>query len=571
MKFFLFVVFAGVMQVPLTAQHSDKLSGDKKQNLTSAEGIYVLWNKGHKNPDLFLQQPYVTVGQTGFQRKVPAKQPNILFLIADDAGIDFSAYGISYVNTPSFDRIAREGLLFNKAYTPNAKCAPSRSCILTGRNSWQLEAAANHNIYFPAQFKTFPEALHSNGYEVGYTGKGYGPGIALSYDGSRRDLLVKHYDTFRVQAPTKEIANTDYVANFKHFQQLRNKDKPWFFWVGFKEPHRAYEYGSGASIGKKSTGSIKKVPGYFPDTDTVRNDLLDYAFEIEYMDKQVEKILQYLTESGELENTIIVYTSDHGMPFPRVKGNQYENANHIPMAIMWKNGIKNANRKIDDYVSFIDLAPTFLQAAGISPVSSAMHPFAGKSLFNIFSSSNSGQVQPSRDFVLVGQERHDVGRPNDVGYPIRGLHKKGMLYLINYEPGRWPVCNPETGYLNTDGSPTKTFILNQRRSGVDKTYWKFCFGHRVAVELYDVKKDPDCLVNLAGKLQYRNTEAAMKNEMETKLKAEGDYRMIGQGHIYENYPNIEMTGFYERFMKGDRLKTVWTNKSDIETLPFDDY
>lgn len=499
------------------------------------------------------------------------ERPNILFLIADDAGIDFSAYGSSYVNTPAFDRIAKDGLLFNNAYTPNAKCAPSRASILTGRNSWQLEAAANHSIYFPTQFKTFPEALYSNGYEVAYTGKGYAPGIALSNNGSKRDLLVKQYDTFLVQAPTKEIANIDYAANFKHFQQKRNKDKPWFFWVGFREPHRAYEYGSGASIGKKSTGSIKKVPKYFPDTDTVRNDLLDYAFEIEYMDQQVNKILQYLAESGQLENTIIVYTSDHGMPFPRVKGNQYENANHIPMAMMWINGIKNTNRKIDDYVSFVDLAPTFLEAANISQVSSAMHPFAGKSLFDIIKSSKSGQVKQTRDFVLVGQERHDVGRPNDVGYPVRGLHKKVMLYLINYEPDRWPVCNPETGYLNTDGSPTKTFILNQRRNGVDKTYWKLCFGHRVAIELYDVKKDPDCLINLAGKPQYKVIEAAMKKEMEAKLKAEGDYRMIGFGHIYETYPVSEKIGFYERFMKGDRLKTLWINESDIEIKPVDDY
>jgi arylsulfatase A-like enzyme len=264
------------------------------------------------------------------------KRPNILFLIADDAGIDFSTYGSSFVNTPTFDRVAKEGLLFNKAYTPNAKCAPSRSCILTGRNSWQLEAAANHWIYFPPQFKTFPEVLKENGYEAGYTGKGYQPGFALTHDGKKRDLLIKSYDTFRLQPPTKEISRIDYVSNFKYFQQVKDKNKPWFFWVGFNEPHRAYEYGTGASIGKKKTASIKKVPGYFPDTDTIRNDLLDYAFEIEYMDKQVEKILEYLAATGELENTIIVYTSDHGMPFPRVKGNQYENANHVPMAVMWE-------------------------------------------------------------------------------------------------------------------------------------------------------------------------------------------------------------------------------------------
>lgn len=504
-------------------------------------------------------------------KKSNQKPPNILFLIADDAGIDFSAYGSSYVNTPAFDRIAKEGMLFNKAYTPNAKCAPSRSCILTGRNSWQLEAAANHWIYFPPQFKTFPEVLKENGYEAGYTGKGYQPGFALTHDGKKRDLLIKSYDSFRIQPPTKEISRIDYASNFKYFQQAKEKNKPWFFWVGFNEPHRAYEYGTGASIGKKNKASIKKVPGYFPDTDTIRNDLLDYAFEIEYMDKQVEKILAYLKETGELDNTIIVYTSDHGMPFPRVKGNQYENANHIPMAVMWKDGIKTTGRKIDDYVSFIDLAPTFLQAAGITQKQSGMHSFAGKTLFNIFNSNKNGQVDPARNFVLVGQERHDIGRPNDWGYPIRGLHKNGMLYLINYEPDRWPACNPETGYLNTDGGATKTFILNQRRSGIEKAYWRLCFSHRVAVELYDIKKDPDCIINLAGKPHYKSLEAAMKTEMETKLKAEGDYRMLGYGHIYEQYPGAVYNGYYEKFMRGEKLRTGWVSPTDFETLPFNDY
>lgn len=508
---------------------------------------------------------------TNVNKPVSQKPPNILFLIADDAGIDFSAYGSSYVSTPGFDRIAREGLLFNRAYTPNAKCAPSRSCILTGRNSWQLEAAANHWIYFPTQFRTFPEVLQQHGYNAGYTGKGYSPGFALTHDGKKRELLVANYDTFRVQPPTKDISRTDYAANFSRFLNIRDNSKPFFFWIGFNEPHRPYEFGTGASIGQKKPASIRKVPGYFPDSDTVRNDMLDYGFEIEYMDQQVERILQYLKDAGELDNTIIVFTSDHGMPFPRVKGNQYENANHVPMAIMWKNGIRQGNRKINDYVSFIDLAPTFLQAAGITQQQSGMHPFAGKSLFTIFNSPKGGQVETARDFVLVGQERHDIGRPNDWGYPIRGIHKNGMLYLANYEPARWPACNPETGYLNTDGGATKTFILNQRRSGMEKKFWKLCFGHRVAVELYDIRQDPDCLVNLAGNPRFKVMEMALKKEMEARLRAEGDYRMFGFGHIYENYPGAVYNGFYERFMSGEKIRTGWVNPTDFEKGLIEDY
>ncbi len=500
----------------------------------------------------------------------PAKRPNILFIVADDAGSDMSAYGRTWVHTPAFDRIAKEGLLFMRAYTPNAKCAPSRSCIMTGRNSWQLEAAASHWIYFPNTFKTYPEVLGQNGYTTGFTGKGYSPGKALNKDGSQRHLLGPEFATLKTIPPAREISNNDYSGNFADFVSKAPKDKPWCFWLGFNEPHRAYEYQAGIKKGGKKPEMVTRIPAYWPDSLTVRTDLLDYAYEIEYMDSHLARVLKTLEETGQLENTLIVFTSDHGMPFPRVKGNEYENSNHVPFAMMWKNGIPKTGRIIDDYVSFIDLAPTFLEAAGINWQQSGMHPTAGKSLFPILKSTKNGQVEANRNFVLVGQERHDFGRPHDVGYPIRGMHKNGILFLKNYEPSRWPACNPETGYLNCDGSPTKTMLLNLRRTGVDKTYWQTNFGKRPAEELYDVKKDPDCVKNLINDPAYKTIVKQMRTEMETRLKAEGDLRMIGYGHIYESYPFTEINGFYERYMNGEKIRTGWVNPTDYESGKIDE-
>ena len=290
-------------------------------------------------------------------------RPNILYIVADDAGRDMSAYGVKWVNTPAFDRIAREGILFNNAYTPNAKCAPSRAIMLTGRNSWQLDAGMNHVNYFPNYFKTYPEVLAEQGYFVGYTGKGWGPGKALREDGSPREFLKKSYAKHKLTPPAQYINVNDYAANFADF--VKDADgQPWCFWLGFTEPHREYEYGAGIKKGGKTPDMIDRVPAYFPDSLTVRTDLLDYAYEIEYLDSHVARVLKTLEASGQLENTLIVYTSDHGMPFPRVKGNAYENSNHVPFAVMWKNGIKNPGRTIDDYVNMTDLAPTFLDAAG---------------------------------------------------------------------------------------------------------------------------------------------------------------------------------------------------------------
>lgn len=228
---------------------------------------------------------------------------------------------------------------------------------------------------------------------------------------------------------TPSISNNDYSSNFADFLEKAPKERPWSFWVGSLEPHRGYEYGSGKRLGGKTEDMIKDFPPYWPDNEVTRNDLLDYALEIEDFDAHIQKIVQTLKEKGAYENTLIIVTSDHGMPFPRVKGDQYENANHVPMAAVWPAQMKTKNRVVDDYISFIDLAPTFLDVAGIDWKTSGMHPAAGNSLKALLTSNKNGQVEPTRDFVLVGKERHDTGRPNDVGYPIRGIHKKNMLYV----------------------------------------------------------------------------------------------------------------------------------------------
>ncbi|MEZ6124392.1 MAG: sulfatase-like hydrolase/transferase [Planctomycetaceae bacterium] len=243
-------------------------------------------------------------------------RPNILFCISDDQSwMHAGAYGCSWVKTPAFDRVAREGLLFMNAYTPNAKCAPSRACILTGRNTWQLEAACNHWCYFPQQFKTYAEALTAQGYHVGFTGKGWAPGVAEDADGRKRLMTGKAYGQKSTAPPTKAISRNDYAGNFEAFLADRG-DQPWCFWYGSTEPHRAYEYGTGVGVGGKSIADIDEVPPFWPDNEVIRNDLLDYALEIEYFDLHLGRMLRTLEDQGQLDNTLVVITADNGMPFP---------------------------------------------------------------------------------------------------------------------------------------------------------------------------------------------------------------------------------------------------------------
>ena len=306
-------------------------------------------------------------------------RPNILFAIADDWSFGHAgAYGCGWVKTPSFDRIAREGILFTRAYTPNAKCAPSRACLLTGRNSWQLKDACNHICYFPPEFKTYCEALSDNGYFVGYTGKGWGPGIANDANGQRRLMTGRPFGKRKAKPPARAISANDYAGNFEDFLAAAPKDKPWCFWYGTTEPHRGYEYGVGVAKAGKKLSDIDRVPGFWPDNETVRNDMLDYAFEVEHFDRHLSRILEMLAKRGELNNTLVVATSDHGMPAPRCKGQAYDYSNHVPLAIMWPAGIKNPGRTVDDYVSFIDLAPTFIEVADLDLQEVGMKPSPGR-------------------------------------------------------------------------------------------------------------------------------------------------------------------------------------------------
>src|SRR5262245_1112831 len=192
----------------------------------------------------------VSVACTLQENANAATRPNILFIIFDDwnGSTHAGAYGCTWIKTPNFDRVAREGVLFRNAFTSNPKCSPCRASILTGRNTWQLKEAVCHNGIFPSGFETYPDLLETAGYLVGLTGKGRGTGDFRAC-GRTRNPAGPGFDNLKQDVPASGIANGDYVGNFGEFLKARPKDKPFCFWMGFHEPHRAYEYGSGEKAG----------------------------------------------------------------------------------------------------------------------------------------------------------------------------------------------------------------------------------------------------------------------------------------------------------------------------------
>ena len=474
------------------------------------------------------------------------RQPNILFAISDDQSwLHTGIGGCKYVNTPGFDRIAREGVLFTNAYSAAPHCSPSRAAILTGRHIWQLEEAGTHASSFPRKYKSVTELLASNGYEVGYTGKPWGPGN-WKVSGWVQNPVGPEFNEITMPVP-EGVRDTDYSENFKAFLQKRDLSKPFFFWYGASEPHRPYLKGIGLKQGKRA-GDVK-VPGFLPDTPEIRSDLLDYAFEIDWFDSHLVRILDTLEKQGELDNTLVIVTSDNGMPFPRAKANMYEFGVHLPLAMRWPRKIRSG-RVVDDLVSFVDFGPTLLNVAGLS-----VHPqMTGKSLLNLLKSKASGSIDTSREFVLSGRERHTHARPDNLGYPSRAIRFGEYLYIHNFAPDRWPAGNPTgsgepEGYHDIDPCPTKTFMLENRLKY--EHLFNLAVQQRPMQELYNVVNDPDCINNLANDPDYKETTLKLKDKLFSKLTEQQDPRVMGNGDIFESYPRFSPMRQFKGFKKRD--------------------
>ena len=443
------------------------------------------------------------------------RRPNIVFAIADDWGWPHAgAYGDKVVQTPNFDRVAKRGVLFTHAYVSSPSCTPSRGAIVTGQDFFRLGGGANLHCDWPAgRYGEYPAILEKHGYYVGTYRKSWGPG-----NGQPAGQAYKSVDSFFAHRPT---------------------GKPFCFWFGASDPHRGYEPGTGKARGM----DLEQVHlfGHFPDHETVRSDVADYYYEVERFDREFGQLLDRLAAAGELQNTIVVVTGDHGMPFPRCKANLYDSGVHVPLAISWPAKVP-AGRVIDDFVCLTDIAPTFLAAAHLPRVPE----MTGRSLLPMLESDKSGWVEKGRDHVVVGRERHVPAQAsgNPGGYPARAIRTRDFLYIHNYAPDRWPAGTPDhtdaylkNGWLgDCDNSPTKTYLWQNRDDEAVKKKYDLCFAKRPAEELYDLSKDPEQLKNVASDPAYADQKRRLATELEAELVARRDPRTLGGAEAFDRYP-----------------------------------
>ncbi len=444
-------------------------------------------------------------------------RPNILFAIADDWGWPHAgAYGDAVVKTPNFDRLAEEGMLFHHAYVSSPSCTPSRGAILTGQWHWRLEGAGNLWSVFPDKFDTYPDLLQEAGYVVGTSGKAWGPG--------------------RTETGGRQLAGKRY-KNFGEFLNARDKSKPFCYWLGTSDPHRPFKKGAGEASGMDL--SKVEVPGFFPDSPEVRGDIADYYFEVQRFDALVGSAMKSLEAIGELDNTIIAMTGDHGMPFPRSKSNLYDSGTRVALAVRWPEKVK-AGQQTKEFVSLCDLAPTFMQAAG----EEIPGDMTGNSLMPILLN----EERKPRMHVLVGKERHVPSqvKPDMGGYPGRGIRTHDYFYIWNIEPDRWPNGTPDyknaaipgTWLGDTDNGPTKTYIVeNKDKDDTHRKMYDLSFAKRPADELFDLSKDPEQLNNVADDPAYAQVLKKLKQQLMDELRATGDPRIVG-GVDFDKFPYL---------------------------------
>jgi len=465
---------------------------------------------------------FASILMTGCNQE-PPQRPNILFAIADDWGWPHAgAYGDPVVLTPAFDRVANEGILFNHAYISSPSCTPSRNAVLTGQYHWRLGPGANLWSTLDPSTPVYPLLLENAGYKIGYYRKSWGPG---KLDDWERHPAGKNYTE----------------GGFEQFLSDRPDNTPFCFWLGAWDPHRPYDEESGALSGM----DLDRIRLFecFPDDPVVRSDVADYYYEVQRFDTLVANAIRILEEIGELENTIIVVTGDHGMPFPRCKSNNYDSGARVPLAIRWGSHIKKTGRVLDDFVSFTDLAPTFLELAGVE----IPQVMTGKSLVNLLESAESGFVDTgNRSFVLHGKERHVPGQEEHMGgFPCRAIRNHDFLYIRNFKPDRWPSGTPN--YLKAaipncwlgdcDNGPTKTYMVNNKELDEHhRQLWELSFGKRPAEELYDCKKDPEQLVNVADDPEYAEIREKLAGQLMEQLKITEDPRVIGGGDEFDSHP-----------------------------------
>ncbi len=516
---------------------------------------------------------FTAVSTLGASTRSSSARPNILIAFADDWGKYAGAYSQrnpgtpnDVITTPHFDRIASEGVLFHNAFVTAPSCTPCRSSLLSGQYFWRTgQGAILQGAVWDSNIPSFPLLLNDSGYHIGHSYKVWIPGtpknapyggeqFAYNRSGNRFSRFSQTVSASSNPEAAKAALLKEVSGNFGDFISERPDGAPFCYWFGPTNCHRKWTKGSGAALWGIDPESLKgKMPPFLPDVPEIRQDFADYLGEVQAFDAALGVLIRELERLGELDNTLVLVSGDHGIPgFPRAKCNLYDFGVAVPLAIRWGNRIF-PERNVDDFVNLMDLAPTFLEAASLT----VPEIMTGKSIMPLLSSNQSGQINQARDFVVTGRERHVASaRPGELPYPQRAIRTSDYLYIRNFHPERWPMGIapgfglPEAQWPNEnvmekntfaafgdfDASPTKAFLGSMRHQPEMKAFIDFAFGRRPAEELYDLREDPHQLTNLASDATLQGIRAELSDRLLQVLIETNDPRVTENIQRYERPP-----------------------------------
>jgi len=503
------------------------------------------------------------------------RRPNILFAFADDWGRYASIYTQlvaqgtpnDAIRTPNFDRIVREGVFFKNAFVTAPSCTPCRSSLLSGQYFWRTgQGAILQGAVWNPEIPSYPLLLRAAGYHIGKTFKVWSPGTPVdapyggaqfAYEQAGRQFNQFSQNVTKMVAEgmtaeaAKQVLYDEVRKNFEAFLGDRQPDQPFCYWFGPTNTHRKWIKGSGKALwGIDPEGLKGKLPTFLPDVPEIREDMADYLGEAQAFDAALGVLLAQLETMGELDETLVVVSGDHGIPgFPRGKCNLYDFGTGVALAMRW--GAAKGGRVVDDFVNLMDLAPTFLEAGSVTPPA----VMTGRSLISILQSDRSGLVDPQRTWVVTGRERHvAAARDNFLPYPQRAIRVKDYLYVINFQPERWPMGNPYNlqsaqppgvealtedtmvTFMDMDASPTKAWLVGQRDNPQWQWHYDLAFGRRPQEELYDLVADPHEVKNVAAEPKYAKVREQLRAQLMAELTRSGDPRVVAADCPYEKPP-----------------------------------
>lgn len=427
-----------------------------------------------------------------------ADAPNVLIVLADDCTwSDLPVYGGANARTPNIDRLASQGLVFERAYLSSAMCQPCRAELYTGQYPMRNGCAWNHSASRP-ETESLPQHLGRLGYRVGLAGKVHvKPAEAFPFE------EVAGFDRSCVRDPTRPH-DTKPIREFI----ARDDDEPFCLVVALVEPHVPWVMGDASEYPPAEI----ELPPNIADTEATREAFSRYLAEITYMDGQVGEILAALDEAGAADETLVLFSSEQGSQFPGCKWTNWDTGVHTALIARWP-GTVAAGGRTKALVQYADVAPTLVEAAG-GDVSK--HAFDGTSFLSVLRREASSQ----REFVYGAHNNV----PEGPSYPIRSVSDGTWRYIRNLRPNELYIEKHLTGLAH--------------RGTIHRTYWSSWmwesesngavyglvkrFLRRPAEELYHTAEDLYEFENLIDEPEHARLLAKLRAELDRWLEAQGD-------------------------------------------------